>query len=400
MPAKPVRSAVAPPAAPAPPLDLFIVTAPGLEALTLAEVRALGLDAEVGEPGGLVLRGDRAALEQLHLQLRTATRVLVRVAGFTATSFAELERRARLVDWTRGVIPGARVRLRVTCRKSRLYHSDAVAERVARAIGEQVRGVEVSSTAGGDTRADAGADEQLIVVRFVRDRATVSLDASGAALHARGYREATARAPLRETLAAALLLAAEWAPEAPLVDPMCGSGTIAIEAALRARGIPPGAHRAFAFERWPGHDAAAWRARRAAALAEARPRAPAPIVASDRDAGAVAAARANAERAGVADDVTVLRRGVSEFEPPEASDPGWVVSNPPYGVRVGEREPLRALYARLGAVLRERAPGWHVALLSADEALERATALPLGPVLRTANGGIPVRVVAGRVKTG
>jgi putative N6-adenine-specific DNA methylase len=221
----------------------------------------------------------------------------------------------------------------------------------------------------------------------------VSIDTSGALLHRRGYRQAVARAPLRETMAAALLLASGWDGTAPLLDPMCGSGTIPIEGALLARRIAPGARREFAFARWPGFDRARWDALLAAARARELPTSPTPIVGSDRDEGAVAAARANAERAGVAGDVALERRAISAIEPPPG--PGWLVGNPPYGKRVGEGDDVRDFYAQLGKVARARLAGWTVALLSPDRALDRQLGLRLEERARTSNGGIPVRVVVG-----
>jgi putative N6-adenine-specific DNA methylase len=193
-----------------------------------------------------------------------------------------------------------------------------------------------------------------------------------------------------------LLAASGWTGDAPLVDPLCGSGTIPIEAALLAGGRPPGAGRTFALERWPGvpRDLGA-RVRQE--LAERAGHSPGvPIVGSDRDAGAVAAAQANAERAGVAAEVQLAVRALSAAGFP-AGPRGWVVTNPPYGVRVGEPGQVRDLWAALGQVLRARAPGWRVALLSPEPALERQLRIPLAPVARTSNGGIPVRLVVGEV---
>lgn len=225
-------------------LSLGVVTAPGLEPITLREMQVLGIEGETEDAGLITLRGSHITLLRLNLHLRTATRVLVRAAEFHAASFAELERRSRDIPWEQVVVPDRPVRLRVTCRKSRLYHSDAVAERVAGAMQRRL-GTEVTWSAGGqgDTRGDALNDIQLIIVRIMRDVCTVSFDSSGAALHARGYREASGKAPMRESLAAAMLLAGEWSHASPLVDPMCGSGTIPIEAALMARRIAPGLER-------------------------------------------------------------------------------------------------------------------------------------------------------------
>jgi putative N6-adenine-specific DNA methylase len=216
-------------------------------------------------------------------------------------------------------------------------------------------------------------------------------------LHRRGYRLETAKAPLRETLAAAILLGADWEGHMAFADPMCGSGTLAIEAAMLARRMAPGRARTFAFEQWPGHDASAWQDIRGEAAAAELARAPAPILASDRDAGAVTAAASNAARAGVAHDVVVARQSLSALTVGPA--PGLIAVNPPYGVRVGDKGPLRDLFAQLGNVVRTRAPGWRLAMLSADRHLERQVRLPFAEQWTSTNGGIPVRLVTAEVPT-
>jgi putative N6-adenine-specific DNA methylase len=384
-------------------LACFAIVAPGLEALALAEARALGLPAEL-EPGGggIGWQGDLRSVLLANGGLRIASRVVVRLARFEARSFAELERHGRQVPWSRIVAPGGAARFRVTCKKSRLYHSDAVAQRLADALTRAVPGarVEGASRSDDDDAPEAtDEDAQLFVVRLLRDQCTVSADTSGALLHRRGYRQATAKAPLRETIAAALIAASGWDGAAPLVDPLCGSGTIPIEAALRAMGIPPGRNRPFAAERWPGVSRTVGervRAELAEAAARVRSAEPSIIAGSDRDEGAVAAARANAERAGVAAEISFAVRSLSDAAFP-AGERGWVVTNPPYGVRVGEASRVRDLWAQLGNVLRARAAGWRVALLSPEPALERQLRIPLRVVAQTSNGGIPVRLVVGEV---
>ncbi|HET8656985.1 MAG TPA: THUMP domain-containing protein [Longimicrobiaceae bacterium] len=378
-------------------LPLFAVAAPGLEALVAEELRALGAAPAV-EVGGVAWEGTAEQLYAANLHLRTASRVLLRLAEFRARSFFELERHARRVPWERVVGAGRPVRIRVTSRKSKLYHEGAVEERLRAAIEHRL-GVPVGAPGEAGGEEAEGAAEQLFVVRFLHDHCTVSADSSGALLHLRGYRQAVAKAPLRETLAAAMLLGSGWPGTVALLDPMCGSGTIPIEAALLARGIAPGLAspgllpRAFAFQAWPDFDVGLWDRVVERARSLVLPAAPAPIHGSDRDAGAVEAARANAGRAGVLADLTLATRALSAVEPPDG--PGWLVVNPPYGVRVGESAGLRNLYAALGRLARDRLPGWSLALLSADRRLEGQVGLPFHEVLRTRNGGIPVRLVVG-----
>ncbi len=375
-------------------LSLFAVAAPGLEPIVARELTALGLAPDESVPGGVAFRGALAELERANLWLRAASRVLVRLGAFHARAFGELERHARRLPWERVVARGRPVRLRVTARKSRLYHTDAIAERLAGAIDARLSAGVTFALADTDEDETEG-DAQLIVARVFHDQCEVSADSSGALLHRRGYRLATAKAPLRETLAAAMLLASDWNPGTPLVDPMCGSGTIPIEGALLARRIPPGLYRRFAFMEWPAFDAAEWQGQLERAREAMRDRAPAPILGSDRDAGAVIAARGNAERAGVAEDIVFQQAPLSAITPPDGA--GWVVTNPPYGARVGDRDRLRNLYAQLGNVLRKKAAEWTLALLSPDPALTRQLDLDLATVFETRNGGIPVRLERGRV---
>jgi putative N6-adenine-specific DNA methylase len=371
--------------APGADLACFAVVAPGLEWLVVDELRALAavqpLQVGEAEPGGVGFRTDLAGVYAANLHLRVASRVVVRVGSFHAAAFHELERHARRLPWSRFVRGGQAVVFRVTSRKSRLYHQDAIAQRLAHAVGAEV--------AGQPPRTASGVQE--FVVRLFRDECTVSVDASGELLHRRGYRLESAKAPLRETLAAAMLAAAGWTGQAPLLDPMCGSGTIPIEAAMLARRIPPGLGRRFAFEQWPEFDRRAWDTVQERARRSMLPASPVAIQGSDRDTGAVRAAAANAERAGVAADVLWRRAAISAIEPPKA--PGWIVTNPPYGVRVGDRKRLRDLYAQLGNVLRARCTGWEVAMLTAHPELEHQTGLALESAFATTNGGIRVRLM-------
>jgi putative N6-adenine-specific DNA methylase len=372
---------------------LFAVTAPGLEPFTAEELTRLGL-AATPEPGGAAFSGGDRTLMLANLHLRTASRVLLRLGEFYAAAFSELRKKASRLPWERHLSATQPITLRATSHKSRLYHSGAVAERVAGAVADRL-GREVVLVTGSDEAEAAHA--QLITVRLVHDLCTISVDTSGALLHQRGYRLAGAKAPLRETLAAAMLLAAAWEPGAPLLDPFCGSGTVPIEAALLARGIAPGKRRRFAFMDWPGFDARLWRRVLAQAEAGESAAAPAPILGSDRDAGAIAAARANAERAGVDASVALAHKAVSAIAPPPG--PGWVVTNPPYGVRTQEARDLRNLYAQFGHALRARCAGWHVAVLAGSDALLRSTGLAFDrrASLALVNGGLPVTLARGRV---
>jgi putative N6-adenine-specific DNA methylase len=377
----------------------FAVTAPGLEPFTTRELTTLGfsLSTPAFQPsdGGIVFKGDLNDLYRANLHLRTASRILARMGTFFyATTFPELQKRASRLPWERCLAPGQPVALRVTCHQSKLYHSDAVARSVLAGLAERLGKASPLVKAGEEA---GGHPPQLAVVRLVDDKCTISLDSSGKLLHKRGYRLAVAKAPLRETLAAALLLASDWDQSAPLLDPFCGSGTIPIEAALMLLGLPPGLNRRFAFMDWPGFDSQKWaEIRNESALIHHSSFSIQPsILASDRDAGAIRMAQANAERAGVAEYIEFKCQAVSSITPPAA--PGWVVTNPPYGVRVSAGKDLRNLYAQFGNVLRMHCPGWNLAVLCNDPVLLGQMHLQLDTSLGFVNGGIGVRVARGMV---
>ncbi|GAB4493815.1 MAG: RNA methyltransferase [Anaerolineales bacterium] len=398
----------------------FAVTAPGIESITALELARLGLiPAEAlpvvksadSPPESLItphasdflhFKGGLEALYRANLHLRTASRILVRLGmPFMARTFPELVEKASRLPWERFLTPGQPLALRVTCHKSKLYHSEAVAERLLTALETRLGKPSPRLKPSDDndsplpTREGVGVranPPQLILARLVDDKCTVSVDSSGELLHRRGYRLAAAKAPLRETLAAAMLFASGWDAQSPLIDPFCGSGTIPIEAALMALGIPPGMKRRFAFMDWPNFDRALWES-----LVLNHPSAtnPPPILASDRDAGAVHMAQENARRAGVHHLIQFETQAVSAIHPPASK--GWVVTNPPYGVRVSQGKDLRNLYAQFGNILRTKCPGWRVAILSSEEFLLGHARLKLEPALTFNNGGLRVRLGCGEV---
>ncbi|MDH3707276.1 MAG: RNA methyltransferase [Acidimicrobiia bacterium] len=351
--------------------QLFVQCLPGLERLVESELRALGLRTGRRMRGGVEADATTRQLYMVNRESRLATRVLLRLDRFDADSFPALERGIARIDWA-PFFDRQRVVVRASSTRSALYHTDAIAERVAGVVD----------------RPD-GPIDQRVHVRVHGDRVTVSLDTSGAALHHRGWRDQGAKAPLRPTMAAALLVLAGYDGSAPLIDPFCGSGTIAIEAARLGRDLPPSVDRGFAFEHWPSFEPGTW-----ASVAAARsPRDAHTVHAADRDAGAVAIAAANADRAGV--ELEVAQRSVSETTNPGATT-GWLVTNPPYGRRIagGDR---RDLFARLGQVARRELPGWQVALLAPDPAVVGHSGLALESRLRLDNGGIAVHLLVGRV---
>lgn len=371
-------------------LSLFAVSAPGLEPLLAHELHQLNIASRVMQ-GGVEFQGSRRDLYRANLHLRTASRALVRLGDFYAAAFSELRKKASRLPWENFLVPGQPVAIRATCHKSKLYHSEAVAERVVGAISDRL-GRE-SLRHKGDEEAESNP-AQLILVRLVRDKCMISLDSSGALLHQRGYRLATAKAPLRETLAAGMLLASGWDAASPLLDPFCGSGTIAIEAALLAKNLAPGRGRRFAFMQWPDFDSALWQTLITEAEAGTKD-SRSPILASDRDAGAITSAQANADRAGVRDSIEFSCRSISAIEPPTGL--GWVVTNPPYGVRLSEGRDLRNLYASFSKVLRAKCLGWHVAILVSNLQFLKDLKLTQREAIPLVNGGMKVELAMGQV---
>jgi len=359
--------------------EIFLTAPPGLEAALAGEARAAGFAVQGESPGGVTVAGGWAEVWRANLVLRGAGRVLLRIGAFRALHLAQLDKRARKFPWADFLRKDKSVRVEATCRASRIYHHRAAAQRVERALREEL-----------GAPVEAGA-ELRVLVRIEDDLCTLSLDTSGVPLHRRGHKQAVGKAPLRETLAALFLRDCGFDGRAPVVDPMCGSGTFVIEAAEIAAGLAPGRARRFAFEELAGFDAAAWERMK---QAHAQPSVTEGFFGygSDRDAGAVTAAAANAERAGVARLTRFERLAVSDARAPEGP-PGLVMVNPPYGGRIGNKKLLYALYGALGKTLLEGFSGWRVGLVTSEPGLARATGLPFaapGPVV--AHGGLKLRL--------
>lgn len=357
--------------------EIFLMTAPGLEQALYAEVREHRYKAAKVVPGGVMVRGKWPEVWRANLELRGAGRVIARLASFRARQLVDLQARARAFDWGRFLRPDVPVRVEATCRASRIYHSGAAAERIERALVEAL---------GAPVSPDA---EVCIRARIDNDEVVIGLDTSGELLHRRGYKEAIAKAPLRETMAALFLRQCGFEGREPVLDPMCGSGTFVIEAAEWAAGLQPGRGRTFAFEKFASFDADAWqRLRSAPPVSSAGPALH--FFGSDRDAGAVAMASANAERSGVVHLTDFRRLAVSDVERPDGPA-GLVMVNPPYGSRIGDRGKLLPLYRALGQTLLSRFSGWRVGLVTTEAHLAHATGLPfLPPGPPVAHGGLRV----------
>jgi putative N6-adenine-specific DNA methylase len=381
-------------------LRWFAVVAPGLEEAAAREIEALpNVSALARETGGVEWSAPAIEGYRANLWLRLATRVLARIGTVEAREFGKLRRRAATLNWGAFVAPGASIALRASTNRCRLYHTGAITETAALAIGDAVKGARV---AADDETADVS-----ILVRGAEDHFTFSIDASGDRLHRRGARIEVGAAPLRETLAAGMLALAGWNPSLPLVDPMCGAGTIVIEAALQAIDRAPGIDRAFgdgfAIDDWPlfsaGGAATAATALRDEARARIHATAPAPIVGSDHDARAIDSARRNAARAEVDAQLTLASRDVADARPPTGA-PGLVIVNPPYGRRLANPRAAVATYRELGRVLRAHFRGWRAAIVVPGQLKDAAGALRLDlpDQHRLRNGGLPITLCVGAIR--
>ena len=368
-------------------LDWFAILSPGAEEIAARETTRLpGVMNVKAVPGGVEFRGPLEVGMRANLHLRLPTRILLRLGQARAREFGKLRHQLAHLPWEAVISGGAPLRITASASHCRLYHTGAIDETVRAAIGDRV------GTAPAKANANS-RDAPLVLVRGVDDTWTISVDSSGERLHRRGWRTEGGDAPLRETLASALLAFCEWAPGQALVDPMCGAGTIPIEACAEALGIAPGLGRAFAFETWPGlpTEHARWQDIRGQAECARRDILSAPIVASDRNSEAVATTRRNAARAGVAAHLQVLERPLAQVEPPAQS--GLFIANPPYGERLGRRHEIPALYREIGRVLRFRFGGWRAGIVVPDARLASAFRLPVVASHPLGHGGLRVTLL-------
>lgn len=361
--------------------ELYAIVAPGLESACAGELAGLEIDGVAVQAGGVSFRGRLADLYRVSLHTRLASRVVVRFARFRSRDFPELYRQGCRLPWGRFVRPGTPLAFRVTCRNSRLMHSDRVADTLQAAAAHALGGALAPTT----------TVRQQVLVRIVDDSVELSIDSSGELLHRRGCRTHVAAAPLRETLAAGVLRLLGWNGEMALADPLCGTGTFLLEGAMIAARRAPGLHREFAFMHWPGYRGGLWEQLRNEAQRAERP-CPVPLSGGDLDAGTLAAARANLAQAGFAAAVALEHCALAAQ--PVHPGGGLVVCNPPYGRRLVTAEPLEDAFAALGRELRRAYPGWRKALLCPDAQLARATGLPLREVALVTNGGLRVGVYA------
>lgn len=364
------------------------VCAPEFESYLEEEVRALPDIKEVETVrGGVEFSGPLETMYHANLHLRTAHRVLLRIDDFLAQTYPVLFDRTGRISWELYLGFAETLSINVSAKRSRLRHHKNIAASVHEAIVTSLEPL------GLEPKLEDGAEPQLFA-RMFRDRCTLSLNTSGEHLHRRGYRTHVGEAPLRETLAASILKASRVERYDLILDPMCGTGTFLIEVALMKRRVAPGLNRNFAFEHFPSFQKGKWERFKSEARDAARPRSSAKLIGCDIDEEALNAARANAERAGVLEDIDFFRadaRVLNYAKLNAHNERALLVTNPPYGRRLGSKQEVEALYGALSERLR-RAEGWNVTLITPEPDW---VDLPLTSALKFRNGGVQVSLLQG-----
>ncbi|MDF0553786.1 THUMP domain-containing protein [Kamptonema sp. UHCC 0994] len=358
----------------------FATVARGLEPIAAQELERLGAQDVRPDFTGVYFAGDRALLYRVNLWARTIFRVLVPIAEFQCYDSDMLYREVQKIDWQEYLDADNTLAVDCTGGNEKLNHTHYTALQVKNSIADQQRG-----NFGKRSNVDKKNPDLLINVHIHKDRCILSLDSSGGSLHRRGYRPAVGAAPLKETLAAALLEMAEWNPNLPFLDPMCGSGTLPLEAGLKALNIAPGLFREkFGFMSWRDFDEALWDRLWEEAENSELSELKAVIAGSDRDSEILTQARTNAQQAGLKDKIKFALTELSELEAP--ADSGILICNPPYGERLGDASELGELYKLLGDVFKQRFKGWNAFILTGNKELGKKVGLKTARRIHVYNG--------------
>ena len=343
-------------------LELIATATFGLEAVVRREIEALGYRIIKTEDGKVTYMGDERAIVRSNLWLRTADRVLLKMAEFSAVEFEELFQQTKGLPWEQLIPLDGRFTVTGTSVKSKLHSVPACQKIVKKAIVEKLKefyGVEVFEETGA---------EYTVKASLLKDRVTLTVDTSGTGLHKRGYRISDVAAPIKETLAAAMIQLSFWKKDRILVDPCCGSGTIPIEAAMIGRNIAPGLNRTFACEGWDFIPANLWKEERKAAFDNMNYEQPLDIYGYDINSKAVKAAQENAAEAGVDDCIQFCRADIRNLN--SEGDNGIIITNPPYGKRIGEEDEISEIYEALKKFFKETRD-WSLFMITTDKEVEK-----------------------------
>jgi putative N6-adenine-specific DNA methylase len=366
--------------------NCFAAVPRGTEELAAHELETLGIGGAIVSKGGVAFVTDRTGLYRSNLWLRTASRVLVNLASFPCTSPEELYAATHKIAWQDIITPTMTLAVDCSLRDSALTHSGFVALKTKDAIVDRIR-----EACGSRPNVDTSTPDVRINVHLHKNVCTVSLDSSGDSLDRRGYRLERNEAPLRETLAAAIVALTAWDGSIPLADPMCGSGTIPVEAALQAARIPPGLKRSFGFQRWLDFDSGLWERLVKEAEDGIQKVPPGLITGYDQDSRALALATRNTASAGLEGQVHFFHAALLDFKP--EGNRGVVIINPPYGIRMGEEDDLRELYCQIGDIMKKRCRGWTGYVLTGNLELAKYIGLKASRRFVLFNGPIECRLL-------
>jgi putative N6-adenine-specific DNA methylase len=365
----------------------FATVARGLEPLAVQELEQLG--AHDVEPGfcGVSFKGDRTLLYHVNLWARLPFRILMKLHEFPCRDSQDLYQGIQTIDWSQHLTPALTLAVNATGKSEQLNHTHFTALQVKKAIVEQQQ-----ERMGDRSNVDPQSPDVQISIHLERDVCTVSLDSSGKSLHRRGYRPAVGAAPLKESLAAALIQLSGWQPEQMFYDPLCGSGTLPLEASLRALNVAPGLFREqFGFETWLDADPDLLETLTQAAEANQIETLPAPIWGSDRDETVIEQAIANATHCGVLSHVYFAAIELADVAAP--ADSGVLFCNPPYGERLGRDSDLGTFYKQLGDVMKQRFKGWTAFVLSGNKELSLSIGLKSSQRFAVYNGTLPCQLM-------
>ncbi|SHJ60326.1 putative N6-adenine-specific DNA methylase [Clostridium cavendishii DSM 21758] len=340
--------------------DLIATTTFGIEAITAKELKSLGYEDLKLENGRVSFQGDEMDIAISNIWLRTAERVLIKVAEFKATSFEELFKGTEEVDWGKYIPQNGFMHVNGKSVKSTLYSVPDCQSIVKKAI------VKSMQRTYNTTWFPEDGPTYKIEVAILKDVVTLTIDTSGQGLHKRGYRENSGEAPLKETLAASMVLLSKWKEDRFLVDPFCGSGTILIEAALIGANIAPGLHRNFVCETWPSMDEEVFKQVREGAEKSIK-KPDMQLIGFDINDWVLKTARRNAEKAKVREYIDFQKLDFNEFSSKKKY--GYIITNPPYGERIGEKSAVEALNRRMGKVKKEL-DTWDFNILTAAESFQ------------------------------
>lgn len=363
--------------------NYFATVARGLEAIAAQELTSLGAKAVHTDFAGVHFQGDKTLLYRVNLWTRTIFRVLVPIANIKADNAQKLYYNIREIDWSKYLQIDRTFAVNCTGKNQNLNHTHFTALQIKNAIIDQQQ-----KKYNKRSNIDPKNPDLLINAHIEGDRCILSLDSSGSSLHRRGYRPAMGLAPLKETLAAALLAMAEWTPDLPLFDPLCGSGTLPIEAALKALNIAPGLYRQkFGFQTWQDFDHDLWQKIVTQAKDSRLSNLSVPIIGSDRDFKVIEQAYINASNCGLENQIKFVQQDLASVKTP--AEKGIIICNPPYGQRLGNYKELESLYQLLGDILKQRFRGWTAYILSGNKNLAKKIGLRTSQRLHVYNGSLP-----------